>query len=93
MRFNLLSDFYSSGKFEILDLDICFITNVFSCMASRIEQQISILFSKVDLSPTGDVGVRDHLNQLNNELGFCRCVDSSMVAELCEISIRIKTGI
>ena len=32
-------------------------------MASRNEQQISILFAKADLSPAADVGVRDHLNQ------------------------------
>ena len=57
--------FIQVGNLEILDLDICFITNVFSCMASRNEQQISVHFAKVDLS---DVGVRDHLNQsiMNN---------------------------
>ena len=55
--------FIEVGNLEILDLDICFITNVFSCMAYRNEQQISVLFAKVDLSPTADVGVRDHLNQ------------------------------
>ena len=32
-------------------------------MASRNEQRISILFAKVDLFPTADVGVRDHLIQ------------------------------
>ena len=32
-------------------------------MASRNEQEINILFVKVDLSPTADVGVRDYLNQ------------------------------
>ena len=32
-------------------------------MASRNAQQISIFFAKMDLSPTADEGVRDHLNQ------------------------------
>ena len=32
-------------------------------MASGNKQQIRILFAKMDLSPTADVGVRDNLNQ------------------------------
>ena len=32
-------------------------------MASRNTQQINIFFAKMDLSPTADVAVRDHLTQ------------------------------